>query len=183
VPPYHCRAVDRGTAVDNGVSDTRMGFGELRFGSVETATELSPPVEKGRPAAAALLLEGADALGGGAVGGAGQQLGGKACPAVLDFLSQDLGPIHAGLFQLAGAHVVAQGRLVDAVDVLAEPLVNLPVVEPLPGPLVDLGDGGLTQQSLQMMQTRLVVVNSRGIPCFSRPRASECQATAFSSSV
>ena len=34
-----------------------------------------------------------------------------------------------------------------------------------------------------MMTTRLLVVNSRGMPCRSRPRASECQATAFSSSV
>ena len=34
-----------------------------------------------------------------------------------------------------------------------------------------------------MMTTRLLVVNSRGMPCRSRLRASECQATAFSSSV
>ena len=38
-------------------------------------------------------------------------------------------------------------------------------------------------QSLEMMTTRLLVVNSRGMPCRSRLRASECQATAFSSSV
>ena len=34
-----------------------------------------------------------------------------------------------------------------------------------------------------MMTTRLLVMNSRGMPCRSRLRASECQATAFSSSV
>src|SRR5205823_3924793 len=36
---------------------------------------------------------------------------------------------------------------------------------------------------LEMITTRLLVVNSSGIPCRSKLRASECQATDFSSSV
>jgi len=62
-----------------------------------------------------------------------RRYGGDARPLILRLDGQDLGPVHAGGFQLAGAQVKAKGRLAHAVQVRPQPLIDFLVLEPLPG--------------------------------------------------
>ncbi len=69
------------------------------------AAELSPVVEERRPAPSPLLDERPGPLCGAAVGVAGQQIGGKPGPFVLNLGRQDLGPVHAGGLEFFRPHV------------------------------------------------------------------------------
>jgi len=114
------------------------------------APAVQPPhvVEICRPAAAAPLHERPHLVHRRLIGVTGQDLRGQPRAAAVLFQLQHLGPDHAGGLQLAGAHVMAEGRLAHAVQIVAEPLVDfrLPVHEPFAGLAVDLGGAGLEDQ-------------------------------------
>src|SRR5947209_4709636 len=69
--------------------------------------ELTPVVEERRPAPSPLLYERLHSRRRAVVGIAGQHLGGESGPRVLILGREDLGPVHAGCFQLPGPDVMS----------------------------------------------------------------------------
>ena len=107
-----------------------------------SSTEFSPVVVKRRPAPAPLLDERRRPRFHAVIGVARHQLGGEPGALVIVPLGQNLGPVHAGGFQLLGSHVMAERRRAHAVEIGGKPPMDLGVVEPFPRLGMHLGGAG-----------------------------------------